>query len=625
MDRRLLDHYNNELHHLRATATEFAREFPKIASRLSLDRGDKEVCPDPFVERLLEGFAFLAARIQVKFDSEFPRFSQSLLETVYPQYLSPVPSMTVVRFSPDEQASQLVEGFNIPRSTSLRSNLGRDDRTACEYRTAQDVMLWPVQLVEAQYYTRDVGQLGLPVELGARAAIRIRLRATHGLPFKTLALDCLPIFLRGSDEIPVSLYEQIFSRASRVVVQANTDTQLKPRFHLPAQSLRRMGFREDEALLPPSPRGFEGYRLLREYFSFPQRFQFFEFTGLRQALGKCESTEVDLIIALKEPETRLEGRIDASTFELFCTPAINLFSKRADHILLSERQSEFHVVPDRTKPWDFEIFQVDAVTGYGSRSGEEKAFHPFYRSHDSGHEGGAFYTLHRVPRVLAEKERKFGQVSSYIGTEVYLSLVDSDAAPYSSDLQQLGVTALCTNRHLPITMSVGSGRTDFSMEVNAPISEIRILAGPTMPRAPHPDGELTWRLISHLSLNYLSLLDSPDGNGATALREVLKLYVDRSETQMLRQISGLHSARSQPITRRVETSGPITFARGIEVTVEFDETAFEGTGVFILGAVLEQFFARYVSLNSFTETVIRTQQRGELMRWKPQLGKRQLI
>lgn len=625
MDRRLLDHYNNELHHLRATAAEFAREFPKIAGRLALDRGDKDVCPDPFVERLLEGFAFLTARIQVKFDAEFPRFTQSLIESVYPQYLSPVPSMTVVRFAPDEQASQLVEGFIIPRQTSLRSNLGRNDRTACEYRTAHEVVMWPIQLVEAQYYTRDVNQLGLSADVGARAAIRLRLRMTNGLPFKSLSLDRLPVFLRGSDEVPVSIYEQIFSRATRVIVQANTNTHEKPRFHVPAKALRRMGFREDEAMLPPSPRGFEGYRLLREYFAFPQRFQFFEIGDLQPAIRKCESDVIDIIIALKEPETRLEGRVDTSTFELFCTPAINLFEKRADHILLSDRKSEFHVVPDRTKPWDYEVFQVEGVTAYGSTTDEEQPFQPFYRARDTGREAGAFYTLHRTPRVLAEKERKFGQVSSYVGTEVYVSLVDADAAPYSSELQQLGVKTLCTNRHLPITMAIGAGLSDFSMELNAPIADIRVLSGPTMPRAPHPEGELTWRMISHLSLNYLSLLDSEDGEGASALREILKLYADRTETQMQRQITGLRSAHSKPITRRVETNGPITFARGLEVTVEFDEAAYEGSGIFILGGVLERFFSRYVSLNSFTETVIRSQQRGEIMRWKPQLGKRHLI
>ena len=155
MDRRLLNHYNIELAHLRQTAAEFAQEFPKIAGRLALDREAKEICPDPFVERLLEGFAFLTARVQVKLDAEFPRLTQSLLETVYPQYLCPMPSMAIVRFEPDHQAVP-PESYLIPRGTVLRSNLRPGDRTACEYRTAHDVQLWPLRLNEARYYTRDV-------------------------------------------------------------------------------------------------------------------------------------------------------------------------------------------------------------------------------------------------------------------------------------------------------------------------------------------------------------------------------------------------------------------------------------------------------------------------------------
>jgi type VI secretion system protein ImpG len=294
-------------------------------------------------------------------------------------------------------------------------------------------------------------------------------------------------------------------------------------------------------------------------------------------------------------------------------------------MLHSDRHSEFHVVPDRTRPWDFEVFQIESVTGYGSRAGEEQKFRPFYLSSDSGDPTGAFYTAHRTPRVLSEKERKFGQLSSYVGTEVFLSLVDAHAAPYSSNLQQLGVTTLCTNRHLPIQMAVGVGATDFSMELNAPVAETRVLSGPTVPRPPYPDGELTWRIISHLSLNYLSLLDDSKGEGAVALREIMKLYSDRGDGHMQRQIEGIRFGKSTPVVRRVETSGPITFARGLVVAIDFDEAAFEGTGVFLLGAVLEQFFARYVSLNSFTETVIRTQQRGEIMRWRPSIGKRHLI
>src|SRR4030095_8356372 len=186
MDRRLLNHYNIELAHLRQTAAEFAQEFPKIAGRLTLDREAKEICPDPFVERLLEGFAFLAARVHLKLDAEFPRFTQAILETVYPHYLSPLPSMAVVRFDSDPTATEMENGFVVPRGTALKSNLGRDEKTACEYRTAHEVQLWPLRISEAQYYTRDVGQLDLPRELGARAAIRIRLQTPNEIPINSL-------------------------------------------------------------------------------------------------------------------------------------------------------------------------------------------------------------------------------------------------------------------------------------------------------------------------------------------------------------------------------------------------------------------------------------------------------
>ena len=265
MDRRLLNHYNIELAHLRQTAAEFAQQFPKIAGRLALDREAKEMCPDPFVERLLEGFAFLSARVQVKLDAEFPRLTQSLLETVYPQYLCPMPSMGIVRFEADQQATP-PDSYLIPRGTILRSVLRGDERTACEYRTAHDVQLWPLRLNEARYYTRDVSQLELPDSLRGRAALRFRLQTAADIPLKTLKLDRLPFFLRGADETPGAIYEQIFSRGTAVIVQAVTEERKKPRTILPAASVRRVGFREDEALLPNSPRGFQGHRLLREYF-----------------------------------------------------------------------------------------------------------------------------------------------------------------------------------------------------------------------------------------------------------------------------------------------------------------------------------------------------------------------
>jgi type VI secretion system protein ImpG len=618
MDERLVAYYNSELRHLREMAGEFAREFPKIAGRLALDRDAKEICPDPYVERLLEGFAFLAARVHLKLDAEFPRFTQTLLETIYPHYLAPVPAMGVAHFEPDSREPGPEEGFLLERGTALRSV---DDETRCQFRTAHDLRLWPLRITEARYYTRDIVALELPGALEAKAAISIRLQTNAGRKLEELKLDRLPIFIRGSDEIPISIYEQIFTRASHVVLQATKGTR-QFREILPASTIRRLGFGEEEAILPNGPRSFEGYRLLKEYFACPQRFLFFELTRLAQAVQRSDADRLDIIIALRAPEPRLDNRVDASTFALFCTPIVNLFRKRLEPILISDRFSEFHIVPEKTRPIDFEVYQIEEVIGVTASSNQEQKFEPFYRARSEGEPSSAYYTVHRAPRVLTAKEKKFGAVSSYAGSEVFISLVDTKAAPYPRRLSQLNLTALCTNRHLPLQSPISIGETDLTTELYAPVTSIRWMVGPTAPVVSTAEGGPAWRVISHLSLNYLSLLDAKEGEGAVALRELLKLYVNPNDLFTLRQIDGIRSAVSKPIIRRVTIPGPLTFARGLEVKVVMDESAFEGSGIFVLGAVLAQFLARYVSINSFTETVIVSERRGEVIRWPSLMGKR---
>jgi type VI secretion system protein ImpG len=635
MDERLLDLYNLELRHLRGTAAEFGRDYPKIAGRLSIDTDGKEVCPDPYVERLLEGFAFLAARVHLKLDAEFPRFTQGLIETVYPDYLCPVPAMAIVRFEPEEQEGGLAAGFVIKRGTLLRSQLGKGERTACTFSTAHDVRLLPLSIVDARYFIRDIAELNLPRGLGARAAFRIRLSKTLPNPWAEILADPLMFFIHAADELPGQIYEQIIGHKLGLVAQSPADRTQSALF--PPESIRRVGFAPNQALLPPAPEGFQGYRFLREYFAFPQRYLFFELAGFQSFLQSVHGDELDLVLPLDEPETRLEGRVDKSCFELFCAPVINLFEKSLDRITISDRSSEFHIIPDRNRPLDFEVYQLQTVTGYGETPDQEREFRPFYKAKDTDLENSAFYTVQRSPRLFSDRERLTGRRSSYAGTDAYLSIVDGDMAPLHPDLRQLGVRALCTNRHLPIQMARGVGRTDFTLDISAPVNAVRILTGPTLPRpsvvlaGQNPDkpqersGRFAWRLISHLSLNYLSLVDSSPDGGADGLREILKLYADPTDRQSFKMIDGVRHVQCRPVVRRVEAPGPITFARGLEITVTLDETAFEGQGVFVLGAVLEQFFARYVSINSFTETVIATQQRKEIMRWPIHLGKRQII
>ena len=621
MDERLLAYYNSELRHVREMAGEFAREFPKIAGRLALDRDAKEICPDPYVERLLEGFAFLAARVHLKLDAEFPRFTQTLLETVYPHYLSPVPSMGVVRFEPDPRDPGPEEGFLLERGTVLRS---QTDETPCQFRTAHTVRLWPLKIGDARYYTRTLAELEIPGRLEAKAALLIRLQTTGGKKFKELKITKLPLFIRGADEIPFWIYEQIFGRSTHVIIQSPKGERAF-REILPASIIRRTGFEDEEALLPRSPRSFEGYRLLKEYFACPQRFLFFEFSELAAATRQCDGEQLEVIVVFRSAEPKLDNRIDVNSLALFCTPVINLFPKRLDPILISDRFAEFHIVPERTRPIDFEVYQIRDVVGIAATTNEEQRFEPFYLARDGETQSRAYYTINRFPRVLTAKEKKSGAVSSYAGSELFVSLVDPKAAPYSRRLSQLNITALCTNRHLPIQLPVAIGETDLLTELYAPLSSVRWLVGPTLPVPSIAEGDPAWRTISHLSLNYLSLLDSKDGEGAAGLRELLKLYINRNDLFALRQVDGIRSVVSTAILRRVGAGGPLTFARGLELRVMMDEGAFEGSGIFILGAVLAQFFARYVSLNSFTETVLISQRRGEVMRWPSLIGKRHII
>lgn len=623
MDPRLLKYYNRELQHLREMGGEFATEFPKIAGRLGLDSFE---CADPYVERLLEGFAFLAARVQLRMDAEFPRFTQSLLEIVYPHYLAPTPSMAVVQFHPSLSEGSLAAGFTLPRGSTLRGQIGKGEATSCEYRTSQDVTLWPLKLAEAAYFSRDVASVEIPNIHDVKAGLRLKLQTTAGLTFNKTKLDRLPFFIRGSGELPMQIYEQLLANCVAVVVRP-CQRPAPWQEILPATHLRPRGFEDDEALLPYGPRSFQGYRLLHEYFACPQRFMFAEFSGLASAVQRCDQTELELLVLFDRHQPLLETYIKADNFALFCSPAINLFPKSADRIHLTEHESEHHVIPDRTKPLDFEVYQVSEVEGYGSDLERQQTFLPFYAGKDQIGQGQAYYTISRQPRVLSTEQRKFGPRSSYIGSELYVSLVDAQDAPFRHDLRQLGVSVLCTNRDLPLQMPVGKLETDFHLSASAPVESIRCLAGPTRPRnSPiFGEGDLVWRVVSHFALNYLSLTDSDTQQGAAALRELLRLYGDASEPAIRKQVEGVKAIRSQLVTRRIPTSGPITFGRGLEVAITCDEAAFEGSGVFLLGAVLERFFAKYVSLNSFTETVLQTVDRGQVHRWPARMGRRQLV
>jgi type VI secretion system protein ImpG len=624
MDPRLVRYYNQELAHLREMGAEFAEQFPKIAGRLGMS-GIEVV--DPYVERLLEGTAFLAARVQLKLSAEFPRFTQRFLEIVYPNYLAPTPAMVIAQFQPDLNETNLARGLVIPRGSAMRSILGKGDVTACEFRTAHDVTLLPLQLVAAEYFSfaPDLPLASMRNPQRIKGGIRLRLKCTAGLTFNQLQLDSLRVFLSGSDETAYKLHELLLGACVGGLVGPPTRPGT---WHevISAGSVTSVGLTDDEALLPSQLRAFQGYRLVQEYFSFPQRFLFVDVAQLSSATRKCTTDELELVLVFERSFADLEGLVDASNFTLFCTPAINLFPKRADRIHITGNTYDYHVVADRTRPMDFEVYEISTVTGYGVGNESEQPFMPFYAAyHGEAESHRAYYTVQREPRLLSEAQRRSGFRSSYVGSEVYISLVDPEEAPFSSDLRQLALTTLCTNRDLPLQMPLGVGKTDFTLNDAAPIEAIRCIKGPSSPFSPLGEGSLAWRFINHLSLNYLSLLDADEREGAAALREMLGLYATSNEPGARKQIEGVRTIRVRPAVRRLPARGPIAFGRGLEIELEVDEQLYQGSSAFLFGCVMEQFFARHVSINSFTETVLRSTGRGEIMRWIPRCGVRPIL
>ncbi|RFU48318.1 type VI secretion system baseplate subunit TssF [Paraburkholderia sp. DHOC27] len=628
MDPRLLRHYNTELAHLREMGAEFAQQFPKIAARLGLSGFEVS---DPYVERLLEGTAFLAARVQLKLEEEFPRFTQQLTQVVLPQAVCPTPSMLIARLAPDLANPNLATGFTVPRNAALYAPHPGGEANACEFRTGADVTLWPIELTDVHYLSQ-ISDLPLATLPGTRAlarrvkgALRLQLTAAEGLSFDLLTLDRLRLHFSGGDDTAWSLFERVTGSALAIVIS----TPQRPASHiqtLAGDAIQCVGFDDDEALLPVTPNAFQGYRLLHEYFAFAPRFRFAEIEGLSDVLPHVTSREIELTILLGNGDPALERIVSREHVLLDCVPAINLFPKHADRAFVSDGAAELHVVPDRTCPLDYEVHTITAVGGYGAGRDTEQIFQPFYGDFLADRpDGAAYFTVRREPRVVPAERKRSGYRTDYVGSEVFVSIVDPNEAPYRGDLRQVAFETLCTNRDLPLLMPHGAAQGELTLDIAAPVLSARCVTRPSPPTAPCLDAGQGWRLIDQLSLHYLSLYDGDAHEGAAALRALLTLHVPAGDDAGRRQIAGILSVHATPVVRRLPMPGPIAFGRGLQIEVEVEDHAFQGGSAYLLGHVLDRFFARYVSINTFVQTVMRTTTRGEIVRLSPRCGIRSIF
>jgi type VI secretion system protein ImpG len=449
------------------------------------------------------------------------------------------------------------------------------------------------------------------------------MKTAGGVLFSALPIERLVFHIKAAGDIAARLYEQVLANGLGVGARA-VDSRAGLQW-CPAGSIREVGFGDLEAMLPATRRSFAGYRLLQEYFALPERYLFFALAELREVLRACDSEQCELFILLDRPQAALENQLDASQFRLGCTPVINLFPRSVDRVQLNPFDTEHHLIPDRNRPQDFEIYSIERMAGIGASSEATNPVHPFYGlDHRTGPAvGQLYYTLQRRPRLLSARQQQTGSRSSYAGAECFVSLAGDPSL--QQQLRQLDALALCTNRDLPIQIALGSARSDFLVEGGAPVESVRCITGPTYPRPSSAFGDTAWKLVSHLSLNYLSLLDDGVSESAGLLRDMLSLYADAANPAVVRQVEGLRGIAHEPVVRRLPLPGPISHGRGLRISLTVEEAAFEGTGVLLLASVLERFFAAYVSINSFTQTRVVSSTRGEIKEWPARLGTRPLM
>jgi type VI secretion system protein ImpG len=603
----LLTYYEQELSFLRQMGAEFAAQYPKIAGRLLLEPNR---CEDPHVERLIQAFALLAARIRKKLEDEFPELTDALLQVLYPHYLAPLPSFSVVEFVVDPDKGKLIGGHRIERGASLLSqSVGG---TPCRFRTCYPATLWPLAVTAARFDAPD--RLNPPAN--AAAVIRIELKCLGGTKFSDLQIDTLRFFLNGEGPLAYGLYELLFRNVCQVQVRAVGGEKAPARVVLSPGCVRPVGFEADEGLLPYTQRSFIGYRLLQEYFAYPEKFLFFDLTELKRATTVGLGDTVEVLIFL-DRAPRLEQPISAETFRLGCAPVINLFNQIAEPIRVDRAQTEYRVIPDVRRQNATELYAIDSVTSISPYQQDPIAFQPFYSfRHTAERERQqAFWYATRRP-----SPRK-----GDAGTDIYLALVDLNFRPSLPSVETLTLHTTCTNRDLPAKLPFGresAGVSDFQLERPAPVLRIQCLKKPTETmRAPLQRGA-HWRLLSHLSLNYLSICEG----GREALQEILQIYDFWGSAATQQQIAGISDVHSRRVVGRPASMGWNGFCRGIEVTVEFDEEKYVGSGVFLFASVLEKFLGLYTSLNSFSQLVAITRQREEpLKRWPPRTGDQILL
>ena len=611
----LLPYYERELGLLRRYSREFSERYPKIAGRLLIGG---EVCEDPHIERMVQSFALLNSRIAKRLDDDYPEFTEALFEVLYPHYLRPFPSCSIVRMDFAEAAAQLTAGTVIERGTQLKSRPVRGGE--CIFRTVYPVSVAPLALAEASFS---------PI-LDAPEAVRPPPGATSGLSLTIsstavqkapgqLGLPKLRVFIDGEPSFCAALRDALFMRTVAAYAEADRCGRWA---RLAASPVSAAGFGDDESLIDFPARSHAAYRLLTEYFCFPEKFNFFDIDleALCAALPP-HARSVTLHLALSGMRTdsnsaRILAALSAKNLLLGCTPVVNLFRRRGEPIRLTHASASYTVLADSRRAFAYEVHSIDSVSMVRQTPQGESVveFRPFYSlMHGQTPEGSGHYWAMRRDDTLGELSPGF---------ETEISIVDIDFDPAEVEIDTLSLELTCTNRDLPAMLAYGQPGGDLALDGGSNTRWVNFLRKPTASLRFERGRGAHWRLISHLALNHLSLAEG----GLDAFREMMALYDLPRSASSQRQIAGITAIGHKPATAWLPGNPFACLVRGVEVRLTIDEEAFVGSGIYAFAHIIERFLGLYVHANSFTQLVIVSEKTGEeLLKCLPRSGDLSLL
>lgn len=594
VDDSLVSYYQEELRYLRNSGAEFAKIYPKVARRLEFDSSES---PDPHVERLLESFAFLTARISKAIDDRFPQSAHALLSVLYPHLINPLPSMAIASLQIDASQISADKGANLPKGTNL---LARSiEGVQCHFKTVYNTALWPISLQSAELVDKESYSFNQSVE--GSWCLAITLKAND---FKVMNLDELVLHLPGDITRANTLYETLLCENSGEIF-LTTDQKKQC---VGGISLEPVGFERDELSLPLPQHSLHHYLLLQEYFHFKEKFLFVRFKGLKQAIQKLVAgAQIQIVIPLKNPSFLMKTGVDASSFALNCVPIVNLFERPSDPLRINHRHLKYRLIPDIRRERTTEIYAVQSVNGVEEGSQKSVNFLPYYtlEGHSDSDINGYWIA-----------QRQTANLRGVPGTDIYLSFVDRKFSPLKSKDVVATAKIWCTNRYLAEQLTSNSL---LHPEDKAPVLKIVLLNKPTKPIYSPADGESLWMLISQLSGNYLSLLDAKEN--VNVIKELLYLFASRHPEINLSTLDDLKEIKVSNITRRFGQDAWRGFVQGFKVDISISKIPHQGANNLVLSRILHQYFTAIVHWNSFVETqLIEPETKLPWMLWQPTSG-----